>query len=228
MAKKRLSDKAAAELMYRVESMDEYYMRPFLGIPSRWRVKKIIGELGDLNKLKILDVGCEVGYISLKLAEKGAKVTAIDFLSEPLERLKEKLETKPDLKKQLIIRQADARKLPFKANQFDVVLAAEVLEHMSNLNSFVDSVKRIIKPKGRLLITFPNEPLREIFYPLLTRLGLDASVECDVTLKSYTPEWMEKKLKNKFELIKWYRLPWWLPITYLMMFKPINKSSKQD
>jgi len=224
MPKKRLSDRAAAELMYKVESMDEYYLRLILGIPSRWRVRKILKELGNIRGLEVLDAGCEAGHITIKLAEKGAKVTAIDFIKKPLEKLEEKLKARPKLKKNVTILQADARKLPFKANLFDVVLAAEVLEHMSNLNSFIDNVSKTIKPNGRLLITFPNEPLRQKFYPMLTKLGLDASVECDVTLKSYDPEIMEKALKNKFKLIKRCRLPWWLPITYLMLFKPINKS----
>ena len=79
MPKKKLSDEDAASLMYQVESMDEYYLRPLLGIPSRWRVKKILKELGNIKNKKILDVGCEAGYISIKLANKGAKVTAMDF-----------------------------------------------------------------------------------------------------------------------------------------------------
>jgi len=220
MVKKVLSDKAAAKLMYAIDSMDEYYRRELLGIPSRIRVKKILSELGRIKNKKVLDVGCEAGYITMQLAEKGAEVTGVDLIEEPFHKFKEILKTKPKLKKKIKLKIADARKLPFKAHQFDIILAAEVIEHMSSLTGFVNGAHDALKKNGKLVITFPNESLREKFYPLLTVMGINANIESQVTIKSYEAKEIINRFNKKFKLKKHYRLPWWLPITHLMVFKP--------
>ncbi len=43
---------------------------------------------------------------------------------------------------------SDAKKLPFKSNSFDKVIASEVLEHIDNDMEVVKEVKRVLKPKG--------------------------------------------------------------------------------
>ena len=220
MTKKVLSDKNAAKLMYAIDSMDEYYKRDLLGIPSRIRVKKILKELGNISNKKILDVGCEAGYISMKLAEKGAWVTGVDLIEEPFHKLKQILKIKPKISKKINLLVADASKLPFKEHQFDVVLAAEVIEHMSSLAGFVNGAYKALKLNGKLVITFPNEGLREKFYPLLTLMGINANIESQVTIKDYTPEEIVKGFESKFVLVTNYRLPKLLPITHLMVFKP--------
>ncbi len=220
MIKKVLTDKAAAKLMYAIDSMDEYYKRDILGIPSRVRVKQILKELGDIKNRKVLDVGCEAGFITMKIAEKGARVTGVDLIEEPLDKFRQILTTKPKLKKRIKLQVANANKLPFSDHQFDVVLAAEVLEHMSKITGFVKGAFKALKPTGKLVITFPNESLREKFYPLLTVMGINANIESQVTIKSYQPEEIIEIFDKKFKLLKHYRLPWWMPITHLMVFKP--------
>lgn len=220
MIKKVLSDIAAAKLMYAIDSMDEYYKRDVLGIPSRVRVNQILKELNYIKGKKVLDVGCEAGYISMKIAEKGAKVTGVDLIKEPLDKFEQILTTRPKLKKRIELKVANANNLPFSDHQFDVVLAAEVLEHMSKIKGFVKGAYKALKPTGKLIVTFPNEGLRERFYPLLTLMGINANIESQVTIKSYQPDEIIKIFDVNFKMIKHYRLPWWLPITHLMVFKP--------
>lgn len=220
MIKKVLSDRQAARLMYAIDSMDEYYKRDLLGIPSRIRVKKILQELKNVKGKKVLDVGCEAGFITMKMAERGALVTGVDLIQEPLEKFKQILTTRPKLRKRIKLKLANANKLPFTDHQFDVVIAAEVIEHMSKLTGFVKGAHLALKPTGRLIITFPNEGLREKFYPILTVMGINANIEPQVTIKSYQPEEVVKIFGKKFDLKKHYRLPWWMPITHLMVFKP--------
>ena len=220
MVKKVLSDVQAAKLMYAIDSMDEYYRRELIGIPSRIRVKKILHELGNVKNKKILDVGCEAGHISMKVAEAGGRVTAVDLIDEPLEKFREILITKPHLKKRITIQKADARKLPFKNHQFDLIIAAEVIEHIRNLSGFISGVHKALKASGKLLITFPNEPLREKFYPLLTLFGINANIEGQITLKNYSANEVLNEFSGKFRLLKHYLLPWWCPVTHLMIFAP--------
>ena len=216
MKTKSLSDKAAARLEFIHEPMADYYFHPLIGIPSRLRVKQIFRELKNIRGKKILDVGCEAGYITMRLAQKGAQVTAIDLIEEPINELKLAIKGK---KLKLKLQVADATKLPFKPNSFDIVLATEVIEHITRLEKFVAGAFRVLKPGGRLLITFPNENLRQKLYPVVSLFGIKAELENQVTLNNFRSEKILKLFTQKFKLIKFYRLPWWLPITNLMLFK---------
>lgn len=212
--KKKLNDKEAARLEFSHEPMAAYYLHPLAGIPSRLRVKQIFRELGKIRGKKLLDVGCEAGYITKQLIDKGARVTAIDLISEPIKQLKKELRGR---KATLFV--ADATQLPFKTASFDIVLATEVIEHISKLTHFIREVFRVLTPGGQLLITFPNENLRQKLYPVVSLFGIKAEVEDLVTLKNYRTENIIELFSKQFTLIKYYRLPWWLPITNLMVFK---------
>jgi len=211
-----LSDKQAARLEFTHEPMDDYYRHPLIGIPSRIRIKKIFEELGNLHGKKLLDVGCEAGYITIQLAQKGTQVTAIDLIEEPIKQLRRFLKGRP-LK--INLRVADATNLPFANNSFDIILATEVIEHITHLDRFVTGAARVLKPGGRLLITFPNENLRQKLYPIVSLFGIKAELENQITLNNFRSEKILKLFAQKFTLIKFYRLPWFLPITNLMLFK---------
>jgi len=47
-------------------------------------------------------------------------------------------------------------KLPFKSGFFDYVVAAEVLEHLSNPGTCLKEIRRVLKKNGKLLVTVPN------------------------------------------------------------------------
>ncbi len=163
MNKKKLSSLQAANLEFVEEPMDDYYTNLLLGIPSRWRVKRILDEIGALENKKILDVGCEAGYVSIEMAKKGAEVLAIDFINEPLQLFKEKLEKFPELKKNIKIRQADARKIPVKSNFFDVIVATEVIEHMPQVLKFAKEAQRVAKKMVKLSSLFLMKTLEKKF-----------------------------------------------------------------
>lgn len=209
-----LSDKQAAQLEWREEPMADYYRHPLIGIPSRLRVRHIFRQLGDLRGKSLLDVGCEAGYITKQLIDKGARVTAIDLIPEPIRQLKKELG-----RRRATLLVADATRLPFKPASFDIVLATEVIEHITQLKKFVAGAFKVLKPGGRLLITFPNENLRQKLYPIVSFFGIKAEVEDQVTLNNFRCEKIITLFTQKFTLIKFYRLPWFLPVTNLMLFK---------
>jgi len=216
----KLTDKAAARLEFRHEPMADYYKHPLIGIPSRIRVKKIFDELGSSRAQNLLDVGCEAVWITIKLAQKGAIVTAIDLIEEPIAELRRQVRGQ---KLNLKLMVADATKMPFKPNSFDIILATEVIEHITRLEKFVTGAFRVLKPGGKLLVTFPNENLRQKLYPIVSLFGIKAEVENQVTLNNFRSEKILNLFAQKFTLIKFYRLPWFLPITNLMLFrKPLT------
>jgi ubiquinone/menaquinone biosynthesis C-methylase UbiE len=51
---------------------------------------------------------------------------------------------------------ADGTKLPFKADVFSHTICSEVLEHIQDDTEAIKELARVMKPVGRLIITFPH------------------------------------------------------------------------
>ena len=49
----------------------------------------------------------------------------------------------------------DGSKLPFANNSFDSILCTEVFEHVENLDDVINELYRVLKPRGRMIITTP-------------------------------------------------------------------------
>ena len=54
---------------------------------------------------------------------------------------------------------ADGTKLPFKADVFSHTICSEVLEHIPDDMAAIQELARVMKPAGRLIITFPHRKL---------------------------------------------------------------------
>lgn len=113
------------------------------------RVKKVIDLIKPCTKL--LDIGCWDGYIMQQIIKLGkAKQTVGADNSKSAINLCQKKNLEA-----IWIKTAD-EKLPFKNNEFDTVLAGEIIEHLYDVNTFLREVHRILKPKGQFLLTTPN------------------------------------------------------------------------
>ncbi len=49
----------------------------------------------------------------------------------------------------------DIREIPFKDGTFDYVIANHVLEHIDDLGKALSELKRVIKPEGKIILSFP-------------------------------------------------------------------------
>lgn len=108
-------------------------------------VKSVLAKNTPNSKLKILNVGCGTGGTIPHLEEFG-KVTNVDTSKEAVKFLKEKGYSG---------KLYNGKKLPFKENSFDLVVALDVLEHIKEDGAALDEWKRVLKPNGGLLITVP-------------------------------------------------------------------------
>jgi malonyl-CoA O-methyltransferase len=120
--------------------------------------------LGDVRGLAIVDLGCGTGRHTLRLAERGAHVTGIDFSSGMLEKAREKT-AHLDVNPELVVHDISTR-LPFEDASFDRVLSALVLDHIENLAGFFSEMQRIVKPRGRVVVT--------VMHPAMMLRGVEA------------------------------------------------------
>jgi 2-polyprenyl-3-methyl-5-hydroxy-6-metoxy-1,4-benzoquinol methylase len=205
----------AAYLEFEKEPMDAYYSSRLAGYFSRLRVKKIIQELGDIKGKKVLDVGCEAGYVSLKLLDKGAEVIAFDVCEPALNKFKEKLKRigREDVKPFL----AFAQSIPLKKESVDAVVCSEVIEHMPQLDRCIAEIASVTKKNGKVVVTFPNEGLRKLVYPVVKKFGINTDVEKDVTLFKYSKKEIIGKLRKHLKIVKSYSIPKLFPMTNIIV-----------
>ena len=97
-----------------------------------------------LKNLNILDVGCGGGLISEPLSRLGANVTGIDASEKNI-----KIAKLHSANSNLNIRYLN--KSPENFNEyekFDIILSLEIVEHVENVQLFIDSCHRLLKKNG--------------------------------------------------------------------------------
>ena len=111
----------------------------------------------DIKKLKILDVGCGGGILSIPLSRLGAKVSGIDAGLENIEIAREKAASeglKIDFE---CIKIEDFVK---KRERFDLVICLEVLEHIDDPKDFLSSIAKLTKKDGMVVLSTINKTLK--------------------------------------------------------------------
>lgn len=95
----------------------------------------------------ILDLGCGDGAYTKEIVNDNFIVGAdIDY----------KILPKVPIPNSVFVG-VNAEKLPFKGKKFDNVLCVDVIEHADNDKEIIKEISRIIKKKGYLVISIPNE-----------------------------------------------------------------------
>jgi ubiquinone/menaquinone biosynthesis C-methylase UbiE len=102
---------------------------------------------------KFLDVGCGAGYnIEKAYLELKCEVYGID--PEPGEHGVGRF-SNLDLSDKPIFK-ANAEKIPFNNNEFDVVFSSHVLEHVNSIDQSLSEMNRVLKKEGVLIIGMPT------------------------------------------------------------------------
>ena len=110
---------------------------------------------------RVLDLGAGGGRHSFALLRKGARVVALDYSMAEVESantmfgaMREAGEVPADAEAAAV--RADAYHLPFPDASFDLVVAAEVLEHLHDDERAYAELARVLKPGGRIAVTVPR------------------------------------------------------------------------
>jgi len=104
-----------------------------------------------LKGLSVLDIGCGGGLICEPMARMGAKVTGIDADPQAIE-IAEKHARQSDLK--IDYRNESTAEIGRKT--FDVVLALEIVEHVADLDQFMDEASALLNPGGLMIVSTLN------------------------------------------------------------------------
>lgn len=135
------------------------YESELLGIKFYFqeRSKNILSLIKFKDCSNFLDIGTGVGYYILQASlrnRRGVNVS-IDISRSYLKKAKRiaRLNSIDNI----FLFNADARKLPFMNNTFDLILCTEVLEHIPNYTRVLDEIQRVAKSGADIVISFPSK-----------------------------------------------------------------------
>jgi demethylmenaquinone methyltransferase/2-methoxy-6-polyprenyl-1,4-benzoquinol methylase len=125
-----------------------------VNIDKRWRrivANRVREKLSANPRARVLDVACGTGDLSLSLFEiTGAGVVGTDFCRPML----------------AIAAEGDALDLPFRDGTFDVATIAFGLRNLSNVESGLAELSRVLKPGGWVAVLEFSRPANVILRPM--------------------------------------------------------------
>lgn len=143
------------------QSIQRYYQRLFeehifLGSP-----------VSKLAKWRVLDVGCGTGFLEKILVGKVDSIFSMDATFAMVMLARQNLQNE-----QIVWLQADALRLPYKPESFDLVCSNALLHHMYDFEGVLSEMVSLLAPGGKLFLGYePNAIPYRFFRPFLLALS---------------------------------------------------------
>jgi 2-polyprenyl-6-hydroxyphenyl methylase/3-demethylubiquinone-9 3-methyltransferase len=115
-----------------------------LGLIREWLGERLAGSL-------VVDLGCGGGLLGAPLAEAGARVIGLDISGRSLRTAHERVPHGA------LWAQADLTRTPVRTGCADLVLAADVLEHLEPFEPALAEAARLLKRGGHLYVNTLNK-----------------------------------------------------------------------
>ena len=138
-------------------SPDYYRTLPNVGAddPQRhvWRLRarsyhRLLQLVDGPTGLRVLDAGAGNGWLSNRLAQRGHLVAAVDLSDDA----RDGLGVWPNYEARFTCYQAEFDHLPFRNDQFDLLIFNAALHYSSVLQVTLSEARRVIKPGGRAVV----------------------------------------------------------------------------
>ncbi len=141
----------------------------------RWarRVEMLTAHI--TSSMRVLEVGCGVGYFTKEIVKKKSRITAIDISPDLLEVAKDKVNDS-----NVTFTLANAYDLEYADSFFDTIVGSSILHHL-DIARAMKEFYRVLKPEGSIYFTEPNMANPQIILqkniPFLKRLAGDSPDE---------------------------------------------------
>lgn len=131
------------EFVYDVIAQDKWWW----SVGRRALVNSLVNRYANgANGHTVLEIGCGTGATIKDLESRGL-IVGMDISPLALNHCRDKgIDT---------VCAADATKLPYRDEQFDLVITVDVLEHLDDDVSALGEIRRVCKPGGIIIFTVP-------------------------------------------------------------------------
>ncbi|EEY43892.1 bifunctional 2-polyprenyl-6-hydroxyphenol methylase/3-demethylubiquinol 3-O-methyltransferase UbiG [Vibrio mimicus] len=163
------------------QNVDPNEIKKFEDMASRWwdlegefkplhqinplRLNYVLEKANGLFGKKVLDVGCGGGILAESMAREGAQVTGLDMGKEPLEVARlHALETGTKL---TYIQSTVEDHAAANPQTYDVVTCMEMLEHVPDPLSVIQSCAKLAKPGGHVFFSTLNRNFKSYLFAIV-------------------------------------------------------------
>ena len=177
------------------EKLSSNYSNTFADKYTEPMHSSLLQELEGEEFKVFLDVGCGIGtFLSMVLNKFDVKVSGIDISPGMIEKSKELLDGRADLKI------GDSEHLPWSDKSFDIVTCNASFHHYPNPELVLKEMRRVLRQDGIVIIADPFTPnsLMRFFMNSFMQFSDSGDV------KFYSKEEMKELFETcGFTLIKW-------------------------
>ncbi|WP_276486114.1 class I SAM-dependent methyltransferase [Paraflavitalea pollutisoli] len=174
--------------------------------------RSLVQSVSGRNTGNLLDVGAGVGAFAAFMRQKGWQVTGLEPDAETRQRAQEQhgiaLQDSSDL-------------FNLPASHFDVITMWHVLEHVHQLDDYIERLKALLKPGGVLLIAVPNYTSHDATYYQAHWAAYDVPRH----LYHFSPASMRTLLQRHGLSVKATR-PMWFDSFYVSLLSEKYKTGK--
>ena len=171
-----------------------FYDELFEGNPENEHITSGYDELHDLAfpttpEGRVLDLGCGTGAHAVRIARRGCAVTAVDLSLHGVRAARERFR-REGLEGHFVV--ADAERLPFADDAFEVLWSSLLLHHFPRLETLPEELARVTT--GRLIALEPNaqNPLSWFAFNVVNRFwGLSLTTR---NQRSVWPKRLERRM----------------------------------
>lgn len=149
----------------------------------------------NIKSSRILDIGTGSGVIAYELGKISKKVYSVDVVDERI------------VKDNFVFKKIKDEKLPFKNNEFDIIISNHVMAHVKNNKMHLKEIRRVLNKDGVVYLSMLNK-----LWPLEPNFNL------------LFLSWLPKKITHSYVRLskkgKYYDVN---PLTYNTFIKKINE-----
>lgn len=143
------------------------------GQDPRWR-RALVAAIDPRPDEQVLDVATGTGLVAAQLAQRGARVVALDQSEEMLAAARARL-ARVNGRVELV--HGEAERLPFPAGRFDALTFTYLLRYVDDPGATLAELARVVRPGGRIGMVEFGVPGRAALrgpWAAYTRVGLPA------------------------------------------------------
>lgn len=130
-----------------------YHFMPLVGLVYRKRLQNTIALLGNDEYGKLLEIGYGSGLLLPELKRHSETLYGVDMHGSD----KSVQQTLDAEGVEAELTYGSILELPYESGTFDAVVCVSVLEHIKELDKAVSEIRRVLKPGGVAVLSFPTK-----------------------------------------------------------------------